>query len=128
MPLIESTEGHLRAYDLVDIALDTFPYNGTTTTFEALWMGVPVVCFEGDRHASRVGASILKHTGLDESLLASDAQDYVTKAINLAQDKRQLTEFSSTLRTTLQASHLCNAQSFAEDFEKMLRHICSTHT
>ena len=64
------TEDHLNLYNRIDIALDPFPYNGTTTTCEALWMGVPVVTLRGDRHSGRVGASILHAIGMAESLVA----------------------------------------------------------
>ena len=74
---------HLEAYAGVDLALDTFPYNGTTTTCEALWMGVPMVALAGDRHSARVGASLLTAVGHPE-WIAADAEEYVRKAVELA--------------------------------------------
>src|SRR5262249_20155817 len=80
----DSTEAHLADYGEVDIALDTWPYNGATTTCEALWMGVPVVSLCGRTHASRMGASILAAAGLDD-LIARTPEDYVRIATELAQ-------------------------------------------
>jgi predicted O-linked N-acetylglucosamine transferase (SPINDLY family) len=83
----ESHAAHLAAYNLVDIALDTFPYNGTTTTYDALWMGVPVVALEGDRHVNRVCVSILQRAGHSE-WLAADPEAYVEIAVRLARNPR----------------------------------------
>ncbi|MDQ6973208.1 MAG: tetratricopeptide repeat protein [Mariprofundaceae bacterium] len=81
----DSLEDHYRLYGRIDIALDTFPYNGTTTTCEALYMGVPVVSRNGQAHASRVGASLLSRTGLDE-LVADSSQAFADICIALAAD------------------------------------------
>ena len=111
---------HLALYDKVDIALDTFPYNGTTTTCEALWMNVPVVTLRGDRHASRVGASILTHTGLTE-LIADSTAEYVGLALKLAADSDYRTNLSNGLRRRLQSADLSNGSQFARDVEAAYR-------
>ena len=80
---------HLALYHRVDIALDPFPYNGTTTTCEALWMGVPVVTLRGDRHAGRVGASLLTQIGLTD-LIANSVEEYVEIAAALARNPARL--------------------------------------
>jgi predicted O-linked N-acetylglucosamine transferase (SPINDLY family) len=82
-------DDHLARYRSIDVALDTFPYNGTTTTCEALWMGVPVVSVRGDRHAARVGESLLRAVGHAE-WCASDVDGYVDLAVRLAQDRHTL--------------------------------------
>ncbi|MDH5256144.1 MAG: hypothetical protein OEW72_09545, partial [Gammaproteobacteria bacterium] len=104
------------AYHDIDIALDTFPYNGTTTTFEALWMGVPVVTLRGERHAARVGASILTHLGRPE-WIAEDQMGYATIAVRLAGDLPALAAVRQSLRAELQRSSLVDAAGFARKFE-----------
>jgi predicted O-linked N-acetylglucosamine transferase (SPINDLY family) len=76
---IESDRGHLALYDEVDLALDTFPYAGTTTTCQALWQGVPVLTLAGEAHAGRVGVSLLRAVGEDD-LIAVDEDAYAAKA------------------------------------------------
>jgi predicted O-linked N-acetylglucosamine transferase (SPINDLY family) len=108
--------GHLAAYHAVDIALDTFPYGGTTTTCEALYMGVPVVTLAGDRHAARVGASLLHTLGLDE-LVAGDVAGYVQRARALAADRARLAGLRAGLRARFEASPLGDAGAFTRDLE-----------
>ncbi|MBF0334577.1 MAG: tetratricopeptide repeat protein, partial [Alphaproteobacteria bacterium] len=117
-----SARDHLARYGAVDVGLDTFPYNGTTTTFEALWMGVPVVTLRGDRHAGRVGASILGALGLDE-LIAADVDSYVETAVRLAGDAPRLRAYRATLRDRLATSALCDARGFTATLESALRAI-----
>ena len=109
---------HLALYNKVDIGLDTFPYNGTTTTFEAILMGVPVVTFRGDRHAARVGASILTHLELTQ-LIAQNLEEYIAMAIFLANDNDRLAGLRRSLRGSLLSSSLCNAELFASEMEKV---------
>ena len=113
-------EGHLRNYAKVDIALDSYPYNGTTTTFEALWMNVPVISLGGDTHASRVGQSILRYAGLDE-LAAQTPEQYIVQAASLAQDQNRLAHYHKTLRASLEASSLTDQQRFADNVSRILR-------
>jgi len=119
-PYAESQENHLAVYGDVDIALDTFPYNGTTTTCEALAMGVPVVSFEGDRHAARVGKSLLENAGLGQ-LVAATKRDYVGKAVALASDRDQLTSLRKTLRQQLKQSRLMDEVAFMQSYEQILK-------
>jgi predicted O-linked N-acetylglucosamine transferase (SPINDLY family) len=113
----DSIEAHLRSYDRVDIALDSFPYHGTTTTMDALWMGVPVITLRGDRHAARVSASILHTLGLEE-MVAVSAQDYVQIARRLALDVHTLQTLRRTLRQRLQASPLMDGARFTRHLEE----------
>ncbi|HEY5790818.1 MAG TPA: hypothetical protein VIX81_09345 [Gammaproteobacteria bacterium] len=126
MDRVADRSEHLRVYHRVDIALDCMPYNGTTTTCEALWMGVPVIALRGDRHAARVGASILTHAGLPE-LVAEDADDYVAKAVALAADAARLRGYHAGLRDRLLGSTLCDADGFARQVEEAYREMWRRH-
>jgi protein O-GlcNAc transferase len=112
----EESKDHLLVYNEADIALDTFPYNGTTTTCEALWMGVPVVALQGDRHSARVGASLLNTLGLSE-LLAQDAEGYVRIAVQLACNPEKLAAMRAGLRSRMQASPLLDQSGFTRQLE-----------
>jgi predicted O-linked N-acetylglucosamine transferase (SPINDLY family) len=111
---------HLALYNQVDIALDTYPYHGTTTTCEALWMGVPVVTLAGQSHVSRVGASLLTTVGLAD-LIAETPTQYVQIATSLAIDPPRLQAIRSTLRGHMQRSPLMNAPVFAHNVEAAYR-------
>jgi protein O-GlcNAc transferase len=113
---------HLGQYARVDVALDPFPYNGTTTTCEALWMGVPVVTLRGDRHAGRMGASLLGQIGTGE-WIAGSAEDYVAIAAGLAADPHRLKELRRSLRSIMAASPLCDANGFARKMEAAYREM-----
>lgn len=107
---------HLAVYHQVDIALDPFPYNGTTTTCEALWMGVPVLSLVGDRHAARVGLSLLRQVGL-ERLAVPSPDAYVAQAGALAGDLQQLAALRRELRDVMRQSTLCDGPRFAREIE-----------
>jgi len=104
--------GHLGAYGRVDVALDTFPYSGTTTTCEALWMGVPVMTLAGATHASRVTASLLHRVGLDD-WATSSPDAFVQRAVRAAGDVRTLQTLRHTLRQRMAASPLCDGEAYA---------------
>lgn len=116
---IADPTAHLAAYEKIDIALDPLLYNGTATTCEALWMGIPVITLRGDRHSGRVGASLLGRIGLEE-LIAKDAAHYVEIACRLARDSGGLTALRRSLRPRMAASPLCDFQAFARAFEQVI--------
>ena len=120
--LIAETDSHLKKYDEVDLALDTFPYNGTTTTCEAMWMGVPTLCLKGDTHAARVGASLMHRVGLDDFVVNTE-EDYIAKAVELARAPDALAQLRPTLRARMQASRLCDGKGFVSELETALRRI-----
>jgi protein O-GlcNAc transferase len=107
---------HLTLYHEMDIALDTFPYHGTTTTCEAMWMGVPVVTLEGASHRSRVGVSLLSNVGLPQ-LIANSPEEYVRIASSLARDIPKLEAMQRTLRERMLGSPLMDASRFTRDIE-----------
>jgi predicted O-linked N-acetylglucosamine transferase (SPINDLY family) len=115
-----TTAGHLAAYAAIDVALDPMPYNGTTTTCEALWMGVPVVTLLGNRHAARVGASLLRAAG-HAKWIARDADDYVRIATSLATAPAALTSIRAGLRTEILGSTLLDHAGQAARFGAALR-------
>lgn len=113
---------HLRTYEKIDIALDTFPYNGTTTTCEAIWMGIPVVTCVGDTHASRVGASLLTQLGAPE-WIAEDMDGYCRIVGELVRDNDLRVNFSKTARARMRTSGLSDCAKFARAFEEQVRSI-----
>ena len=117
---INGYRGHLEAYRKVDVALDTFPYNGTTTTCEALWMGVPVITLMGDRSASRIGASLLSQVGLGD-FVAKNTNDFVELSVRLERNREELSDLRSQLRERMKASSLGDAARFGRAFYDALR-------
>lgn len=120
LPWKSSTRQHLDIYNHVDIGLDTFPYNGTTTTCEAMWMGVPVITLAGNTHATRVGVSLLSNIGLTE-LIANTHEEYVEIAVKLATDIERLQLLRKRLRDMMLNSPLTDANRFTVNLEKCYR-------
>ncbi|MBT5240829.1 MAG: hypothetical protein HOL61_09650 [Rhodospirillaceae bacterium] len=110
---------HLEAYGEIDIALDSFPWSGCVTTCESLWMGVPVLTLPGIAFCHRHSVSFLSAIGLD-GWISENQDDYVSKAIAIAQNPKALVPLRLELRARVAASPLCNAKQFARDFESML--------
>jgi predicted O-linked N-acetylglucosamine transferase (SPINDLY family) len=111
---------HLSMYADMDLALDSYPYHGTTTTVEALWMGVPVITLAGPSHVSRVGASLLHSAGLDD-FVTNSRDEYLALAIKTSQNRPLLAELRRTLRDRLQQSPLLDAPAFAQSIEAAYR-------
>ncbi|MEA2754455.1 MAG: hypothetical protein QOJ54_744, partial [Aliidongia sp.] len=122
LPQDAGATAHLARYHELDLALDPFPYNGTTTTCEALWMGVPVLTLTGSTHAGRVGTSLLTRLGLD-SLVTTDEAGYVAAAVRLAADLSSLASLRAGLRMRLTRSSLCDAGGFAREIETAYRRM-----
>ena len=114
----------LSSYE-VDIALDTFPYPGGTTTAESLWMGVPVLSIYGDDFLSRIGASMLNEAGKDD-WIAKDQANYIELAIKFAKDLKSLDTTRKQLRMNLKKSSLFNGKTFAEGFQESIKEMWRT--
>jgi predicted O-linked N-acetylglucosamine transferase (SPINDLY family) len=113
---------YLRLVSGVDIALDPFPFNGHTTTCDAIWMGVPVVMLEGDAYASRFGGSVLANVGLGE-LIANSPDQYVDIAVALANDGDKLARLRAELRPRMAASPLMDFVGFTRNLEAAYRQM-----
>lgn len=113
---------HLKLYGQIDIALDTYPYQGTTTTCEAIWMGVPVISLTGQCHCSRVSSSILKRLDMD-FFTASNQDEYIKKACALAAKPQALSKIRLSMRQRMAASDLCNKTKFTTNLEMAYRQI-----
>jgi predicted O-linked N-acetylglucosamine transferase (SPINDLY family) len=111
---------YLKLYHQIDIGLDTFPYNGQTTTLDAVWMGVPVVTIIGQTSVARAGASIFRTLGMPE-LIAGSPEHFVSIAVDLANDLSRLGELRSSLRERLEKSPLMDAPRFARNVEAAYR-------
>ncbi len=118
----QSRRSHLALYRQIDIALDPFPFNGATTTFEALAMGVPVIALKGRHFVDRVGAALLAQAGLGE-LAADGPDDYVARARELAAEGGRLAGLRAGLRARLMASALCDGPAYAGSVEAAYRHM-----
>ena len=119
---IDNLEDHLNLYKKIDIALDTFPYNGVTTSFEAIWMGVPVLTMAGYNFNSRCGESINKNLNM-EYLIAKDEKEYVAKAVSLSHDRDKFLNIRKSLFLNAIKSPLFDEKKFSENFFSSLREI-----
>ena len=119
---IDNLEDHLNLYKKIDIALDTFPYNGVTTSFEAIWMGVPVLTMAGYNFNSRCGESINKNLNM-EYLIAQNEKEYVAKAESLSNDRDKFLKIRKSLFLNAIKSPLFDGKKFSENFFSSLREI-----
>ncbi len=113
---------HLQIYNKIDIGLDTFPYTGVTTTFEAIWMGVPVITLKGHNFTSRCGESININCNLEE-FIAEDKKDYIKKAVNFSKNIEQVKNLKKNLRNIAIKSSLFQSEEFASLFYKKLKNL-----
>ena len=110
-------EDHLRLYENIDIALDTFPYNGVTTSFEALWSGVPVISMKGFNFNSRCGESILINANL-KNFLALSEDDYIKKTIFFSKNISILEKERKKIFDNILDTKLFNNKDFSKDFKE----------
>jgi predicted O-linked N-acetylglucosamine transferase (SPINDLY family) len=115
-----TTAEHMMSYAELDISMDCFPYSGTTTTCESMWMGVPVVTLVGDRHSNNVSGSILSAVGLGENICSTEDQ-YVERVVYLIEHPEVLETISgSRLRTMMLQSSLCDGRDHTKHMEILL--------
>ncbi|OWM79068.1 hypothetical protein CDL15_Pgr003239 [Punica granatum] len=122
LPLILLNHDHMQAYNIMDISLDTFPYAGTTTTCESLYMGVPCITMAGSVHAHNVGVSLLTTVGLGH-LVAKNEDEYVDLAIKLASDITALSDLRMSLRDLMSKSPSCDGPKFTAGLESTYRNM-----
>jgi protein O-GlcNAc transferase len=115
-------EDYLKEYQHIDIALDTFPYNGHATGLDELWNGVPLVSLVGQTTCGRAGLSILSNVGLSE-LAAKSEDEFVRTAVELAKDRQRLTGLRANLRERMRQSPLMNGKRHAAELEAIYREI-----
>ena len=113
-------DSYLAGHAGVDIVLDTFPWNGHTVSCHALWMGVPIMTLAGNRHSSRMGASMLANLDIHDCIANSESE-FIAAATALSQDIQQLDRLRQALRPRMQASKLCDAQEFTQQLEQQYR-------
>jgi predicted O-linked N-acetylglucosamine transferase (SPINDLY family) len=119
---------HLLLYNSIDIALDTFPYAGTTTTVEAMFMGVPVVTLKGSTHSQNVGVSLLNSIGpLVSDLIAVDEDHFVEIAVKLAQNEKRIGDIHANLRDHLLASRLCDTSTYIKHTMDLYRDVWNVY-
>jgi len=122
LPLAPKTESHLQQYAMLDVCLDPFPYAGTTTTMEALYMGVPCLTMRGNGHAHNVGVSLVTNVGLRcDDWIAEDRRDYVAKAVKASEDVAGLRRLRRGLRQRVNESSICDVRAFMRDYEGRLK-------
>jgi len=122
-----SFEEHINEYQKIDLALDTFPYNGVTTSFEAIWMGVPVLTLRGFNPNSRAGESINKNLNMSY-LIADNKDEYVLKAVELSKNFEKVIEIRKNLFDKALESNLFNDKKFSKEFYENLEKICFKHS
>jgi protein O-GlcNAc transferase len=115
-----SLEEYLNYHNKIDIILDCFPWNGHTTSCHALWMGVPLITLAGDRHASRIGGSLLHSLKMDE-WIANNQDEYISKACSLASDSERLMYLRSSLRDRMQSTFVDSSQTFTQNLEDLYK-------
>ena len=115
----KNRDDHLKMYNDVDISLDTFPYPGVTTSFESIWMGVPVLTKAGNNFVSRCGESINKNLGMKD-FIAIDNDDYILKATSLCENVDYITKIRKTLRDKAKNSPLFDVDKFGDDFSELM--------
>ena len=118
----ESHNEHLKSYNKIDIALDTIPYNGATTSYESIWMGVPVLTIVGKSFTSRYGYSINKNLNLDD-FIAKDSNDYIDKALKITSNIDELSKLRGDLRNIALKSSLFDTSKFNNNFLNLIRQI-----
>jgi predicted O-linked N-acetylglucosamine transferase (SPINDLY family) len=128
--VLEGPEDHLtflQKYNRIDLALDAFPYNGGTTTMEALWQGVPVLSLKGDRWASRTSQSLLNNVPLAR-FIASDPEEYIALAVKYAKDPNPLGELRQHLRELLLSSSVTDGRTLAIQMENLYQKVLQRRT